>query len=601
MMTLLPSNINMNVYDEGLLTQDRSNRYDIELVMNNIFKESTTNKAVKNYPINWNLIPFGDDEWKFLFHRMEYAYDLCVMTIKTNNPKYILKAKDLIFEFISKHSSQKRESEQRTLDTAIRLIMWCKCIDCFKQFEVISANELEELHESMKWQTKLLYTNFSQFQSFSNWGLVQTISTLNCAKYIDVDEQTLKFYEKQFKSHLQTQFMDDGIQWEQSSGYCIAVTEHLLQLSNPKYYCVDYIELLRKSGIGIYAMSNFDLKSIPFGDGDEINTIGLLQHIGYITKDQQILSFVRCCKLSEKVYLEFGSEVLNYFKALKPIKENVVENFNLSDGGYYVIKSDKDYFSFQNGCLGGGHGHFDNLHVNLSRFRQRILIDSGRFSYVEGYDTRQYYKQTSAHNGFDLDENIYQYKGAWGTSGSYIYTPIYKQSKANITYLEASVHKAEMGATRAIFHLPTNEVILLDSCNLDFSLNFIVGDNCQVKHFDEQKYLLGDNTKAIFYNSQTKLEQCFISPTYGVRKNSHKIVVKAGDNTSISCFINCSTIAKLLDLGVYQGIELYSNSNHLIIYYKMTNNKQDQTKKAWIKGEVGVYDKKNRNTLVFKS
>ena len=53
--------------------------------------------------------------------------------------------------------------------------------------------------------------------------------------------------------------------------------------------------------------------------------------------------------------------------------------------------------TFKCGSLGGGHGHFDKLHVDLSIAGEDVLIDSGRYTYVDGSLRRQL-KSSCAHN-----------------------------------------------------------------------------------------------------------------------------------------------------------------------------------------------------------
>lgn len=60
----------------------------------------------------------------------------------------------------------------------------------------------------------------------------------------------------------------------------------------------------------------------------------------------------------------------------------------LEQSGNWCLRSgwdrNADYLHFKCGSLGGGHGHFDKLHVDLSIAGEDVLIDSGRYTYVDG-------------------------------------------------------------------------------------------------------------------------------------------------------------------------------------------------------------------------
>ncbi len=538
------------LYKRDKLVEDLYDDKDLQLLLQNKFKFTRKydmercEETVSFEDIDWNFVPFGDDEWKWVFHRMDYCYDLCIETIKTNDDKYIIKAKQLILDFIKKNNANHKQAGLRTLDTGIRLIVWVNCLEQFERFDVITNDEYDLICVSIKWQSELLHDNFSLFQSFSNWGLMQCVGLLNAATIVDIDEQILEFYEQKFLSHLTTQYFDDGMQWEQSSVYTIEVSTRLASLVNAKYHTKQYYELLIKAANVIYGLGNVDNKTILLGDGDRIDTIGFVQHIAYLTKDEKLLQIASKHKLREEVYFEFGDSALTYFASIENSNKIVREDFNFSASGLYSIKDDQKYLSFQNGNLGGGHGHFDNLHVNFSLNNKKVLVDSGRHSYVEGEETRKYYKEVSAHNGFELDENIYEYAGAWGTRGKYMYTPIVKKIKNDITYMESSIHKDGVNCMRKLIYLPSGELVIIDTSNANYKLNFITDYENSICQTEENKYLI-DDVKLTIINGTSKIEDCYVSPYYNTRKSSKKVTVENNEDVTISVFTNRDTTVEI--------------------------------------------------------
>lgn len=610
-----------NLFDEKKLVCDLYDKDDLELLLDNKFKFTRKydmercEKTVELNPIDWSHVPYGDDEWKFVFHRMDYCTDLCIETIKSNDMKYINKAKDLIFDFMSKETEFEKQSGLRTLDTGIRLTVWCKCLEYFEMYGMLSDEEYEQICESMEWQTRLLFKNYSPFQKFSNWGFMQCVGVLNAATRIEVEKEVFDFYEKTFYSHLRTQFLPDGMQWEQSTVYILEVATRMAQLSNPKYMTHEYYEVLKRAANAVYAFANCDDKTVLLGDGDRIDTVGFLQQIAYLTRDPKLLGYVAHKPLREEVYFEFGDTALSFFETYPNTSSDRLE-FELSDSGYYSVKTDNNYLSFQNGNLGGGHGHFDNLHVNYSIDGKKILVDSGRHNYVEGYETRQYYKEVSSHNGFELENNIYEYAGAWGTKGRFMLTPIVKKVLEGITYMESSVHVDGTNCLRKVLYLPSGELVLIDTCNVDYKLNFITDYTNEIKQVDDT-YIFGDDVKFTSFGGSKTIENCYVSPTYNTRKGAKKLVVKNEEEVVISAFTKKSTLVSKSEKIQYfygvpgnpiydalEAIEIKGDGYHYIIahlpYEYGTGNSVLKYDDYIIYGSVIVYDVINEKATTFK-
>ncbi|MFN0089599.1 MAG: alginate lyase family protein [Acidimicrobiales bacterium] len=77
------------------------------------------------------------------------------------------------------------------------------------------------------------------------------------------------------------------------------------------------------------------------------------------------------------------------------------------DGGYHVQRSgwgpDAHHLVFDCGPLGdGGHGHYDQLSVEVSLAGRAVLVDPGRFTYADTAERRGF-KSTAAHNTVTVD------------------------------------------------------------------------------------------------------------------------------------------------------------------------------------------------------
>ena len=78
--------------------------------------------------------------------------------------------------------------------------------------------------------------------------------------------------------------------------------------------------------------------------------------------------------------------MIGYEQMTKETPQN--ELVSLEASGQAVLRSGwdqkADYLHFMCGSLGGGHGHFDKLHMDLCVAGEDVLIDSGRYTYVDG-------------------------------------------------------------------------------------------------------------------------------------------------------------------------------------------------------------------------
>lgn len=525
-------------------------------------------QEVNMYPIEWDLVPFGDDEWKWVLHRMDYCVDLCIESIKTDDPKYAEKAKSFIFDFIENNSENERQTKFRTLDSGIRLIVWSQCIEYLEYLELLSSDERHQIEQSIKWQVKHLVIDYQEYHDFSNWGFMQAVGVLNSAHITSIEKEYLEFYEKRFSNHLKTQFFDCGIQWEQSSVYTMEVALRMSQLNNPLYKTAEYYQVLITAAKALYALGNFDDKTILLGDGDRIDTLGFIQEIAFLTQNKELNQLVVGTKLREEVYFKHGDSAY-VLHTSQTVESNSSNEYLSPDSGFYSYKTPGNYFSFQNGTLGGGHGHFDNLHINYSFNGEKILVDSGRYSYVDSLE-RKVLKSTESHNGIKMTNDTYKYLSSWDSKGKLQYTPLSSSEQNGVKYFESSVHTDNDSAFRKVLYLPNGELVIIDNCFRDFEVNFVCDYESNVEQVAGE-YLIG-NTKANFWGAESIVENCYISPKYNELEKTKKIKLINEQNTIISFFTAKDTDVSLSEKVKIFQVEKYSNQESQIYCYDITGD-----------------------------
>lgn len=498
----------------------------IEKVFNNIFvfdkyfSAPDYDAGVEINPMNFEVEAFGDIEWTNVLNRMEYCIELCYYSDKTGKNKYAEKAKEFILLFASLYKNKNENSKIRTLDTGIRLIIWDKCIKFFQDKKMLTENELNLIIESITWQMKYLVTDFEEFQRLSNWGLTQSIGFLNCLKYVRIDREYTTFYEKIFNTHLDVQFYNDGMQWEQSMGYQNDVVIRMLELNNDTYINEKYVDVLEKACEVINALTTIGGKSVPLGDGDEIDTTPLLQKVA-IKLDR--LELAKFDIKYEDVHYQFKYPNIENHNNI--ICANEVQEYNFLETGLIVRKDNENYFSFQNGPLGYGHGHFDNLHVNLAMNGNKILTDRGRYCYVSYNPKRKQYKWFESHNGPMLLNNEIEYIDSWTSSGYIENSPMHRSKYKISEYLQSTIRYDDKFASRECIYILGKVCILIDYANDESVLNYTLYPGNKLVEQKENTLRFENFNLRVVNGENIEINKSTISPKYLFEEDSTSIKI----------------------------------------------------------------------------
>ena len=154
------------------------------------------------------------------------------------------------------------------------------------------------------------------------------------------------------------------------------------------------------------------------GDSDDIDARDLIAEGAVLFKDGR-LKFLAHGVLLEDNFWNFSWEEKAFYDGLEA-REPEEASWALTDSGNYFLRdglgADSDYLRFHCGCMGSGHGHGDQLHVDYFSHGEDILVDAGRYTYVDN-DIRKRLKEPAAHNTVCIDgENFCECVDSWGYS-----------------------------------------------------------------------------------------------------------------------------------------------------------------------------------------
>ncbi len=515
------------------------NRADQALLGNFIFDRTwdmeRDKRIVENLPIDWQMIPFDDEEWTYVLNRMDFLIDIAVAYRETQNVKY----KKAIIDFINLwiEDNIKNIEVHRTIDTGIRILNWIEALD------FIGECYTDKMIWALNIQVKMLYERYRLKDDLSNWGLFQTIGVLANKNYLD-DYKQIEFWNEKLKLQLEMQINEEGFHWENSIMY-----QNQILLALCRLYRLDnnidiskQIKVLAKSSNALMKHNNHQVMQ---NDSDNTNVAGLLEFASELVGNLQLgkrsnddISKIYCKKSNEN----HVSELLECY----------------SKTGLFVKKNSSMYLSMHNHAYGSSHSHFMPCHINYA-LEEDILIDPGRYSY-QNIDERYRLKSIRSHNS-PIMKNIISEEiiNSWDSKTNIQRNDINYKSIDDIIYSKASY---------------TCDGFLIIRRLIEIDSNLIVIDQYPRECIKEVNLVLGP--KIIFSDGLKFWEKFEIK---------HNYLEEKIEKTLYSEHYN--------ELLQTNKLRLLDNSNELIKYFAIINN-SCKIKQRKINNYI-VYDFQSKN------
>lgn len=375
--------------------------------------------------IQWDYMPAGDAEFIFQFNRHRYFICLGQAYQITGDEKYARKFDGLLRDWIrtQKRAPETEKTTWRVLESGFRGEFWVKAMAYFVKSPSVTEETVRMFFDCLKEQAVQIMEMHSPYRYISNWGVIENHGLFE----IGMVHPDRAFGERCIRTalgHLETearmQVMGDGCHWEQSPSYHNEVLHCLL----------DVLILARRGGVRAgeilertaHAMARADLASVKpnghqilMGDSDDDDIRDILAKAAWCFQDPQLKSMA-LRELDYEDIWELGAEAAGAYRDMEA-KGPSFTDAACGDSGNYYLRSgwgkDDSLLHFHCGTMGAGHGHSDQLHVDLYAFGEDILTDSGRYTYVDGPDRREF-KDPSAHNTITVDGRPFTvYKDSW--------------------------------------------------------------------------------------------------------------------------------------------------------------------------------------------
>ena len=514
----------------------------------------------------WDTSPNGDPEWIFMLNRHEYMNKLLIAGWLTGDKAYVEKLKWFLFHWIQANPILPEGTvTTRTIDTGIRCMSWQYLLLHLLGEGLMEEREAAGILESMKEQFASLRKRYIGKYTLSNWGVLQTASICNgylwFHEYLPSDG-TEDWAWQELERQIGLQVLDDGAHWEQSMMYHMEVLLACMKLlascrawvrieNRTEFWRdTDWLEKAvdRMSRYVLFA-SGPDHLQIAQCDSDVTDVRDVMVKAAVLTGDGRYRYAGYDTADLDSAWM-FGSAGVTGYSAMAGRKPESL-SLAAADAGHIFFRSsweEDSHFTYMKcGPLGSGHGHADLTHISLHYRGCPILVDSGRYSYVEEEPLRPFLKSAQAHNVCVIDgESHGRPRGSWGYDS-------FGQSFKNYYREQGPVHYGEM-AYHGCLMSGAHYLVIRKVMAVDQGIWMIVNDiRCDGGHEVKEYYHLdsavqgtpigtgtdgagecwrlcsgGDDAMTVLGSRPFEAVPCVISKQYNQKEKSTCLVRKTG-------------------------------------------------------------------------
>lgn len=514
----------------------------------------------------WDRSPNGDPEWIFMLNRHEYMNKLLIAGWLTGDKAYVEKLKWFLFHWIQANPILPEGTvTTRTIDTGIRCMSWQYLLLHLLGEGLMEEREAAGILESMKEQFASLRKRYIGKYTLSNWGVLQTASICNgylwFHEYLPSDG-TEDWAWQELERQIGLQVLDDGAHWEQSMMYHMEVLLACMKLlascrawvrieNRTEFWRdTDWLEKAvdRMSRYVLFA-SGPDHLQIAQCDSDVTDVRDVMVKAAVLTGDGRYRYAGYDTADLDSAWM-FGSAGVTGYSAMAGRKPESL-SLAAADAGHIFFRSsweEDSHFTYMKcGPLGSGHGHAGLTHISLHYRGCPILVDSGRYSYVEEEPLRPFLKSAQAHNVCVIDgESHGRPRGSWGYDS-------FGQSFKNYYREQGPVHYGEM-AYHGCLMSGAHYLVIRKVMAVDQGIWMIVNDiRCDGGHEVKEYYHLdsavqgtpigtgtdgagecwrlcsgGDDAMTVLGSRPFEAVPCVISKQYNQKEKSTCLVRKTG-------------------------------------------------------------------------
>lgn len=383
--------------------------------------ERTENEVNFGKKIDWYYKLNGDEEFMFQLNRHGYLIQLGQAYYLTNDEKYLKKFCAILNDWLDTvPCDYKNNSPWRSLETGMRGDKWLKALQYIEDTSYLSKELKDKIEKSLKAHIELLKGAHSGFQKGSNWGIIQDGGLFHIGVYFK-DKNIIDLALERINQETDLQIMADGFQWEQSNNYhnevLLILLDVVIDAEKNNISLPDGLkEKIEKMAVAALKTVKPNGHNPLFGDSDDTDMRDIMSRCALVFGRGDFKYYGFECLDYNTVWLTGYESIEKYSNINKRLPS--FDNAFLTDSGNYILREDQtnkaNYLCFHNGYTGGGHAHADKLHFDLMIKGRDVLVDAGRYTYLNN-SQRRYIKSPKAHNVCLIDNRQYlQVTNQWG-------------------------------------------------------------------------------------------------------------------------------------------------------------------------------------------
>ncbi|MCM3213194.1 heparinase II/III family protein [Niallia taxi] len=476
--------------------------------------ERTHEPVVFKGDIVWDILPKDDHEFTWQFNRHRFLMCLAQAYFLTSDEKYVEGFLELIKDFMRTQGdpTDKRNTTWRILEIGIRSGNWLKSLYLIQDSPLITDELLSEVYDFLVLHAEIIFNEHNPYCYAGNWGVLENHGLFLMGTLLPQNEQIVSYRKQALEvlgQAMNIQILPDGVQVEQSSMYHNEVLRCMLEvILFAKLADIplkdDFVHTIHKMAEATRYLLKPNGTEIAGSDSDTMNGRPVLQLAATIFEDSK-LKFSPTEDLSYDniwLLLESGRRKLIALPYRDPDRTSLA----LWESGHYLLRSswqtDADLLHFDCGSIGTSHGHSDLLHTDWVVEGEDVLVDPGRYTYVDKPERYQF-KNLKAHNTFIVDETQpHKWFGSFHSNSGTTQMKSPFLQKDGYSFIEAG-HSGFMHldnpvwVTRRIIHLSPELYLVVDDSYTSGTHTYE-----QYYHFDAGGHVTLSDNVVLFKNKK---------------------------------------------------------------------------------------------------
>ena len=356
----------------------------------------------------------------------------------TGNEKYAEEFVNQINDWIDQNPVGLGVNWICAMEVAIRAINWILGYHFFRNSPKLTDVFLKRFLKSLFLHGQYIMENLEYGEITTNHYLSDIVGLL----YLGVmfpefksSETWREFAVKELISEIEKQVFDDGVDFENSTGYHRLVLELFFAAA---FLCkINGIGLPQKFWDKLEKMFDYVLYYLKpngrapiIGDNDngrlfvfkerDINDHSYLLTLGALMFNKSAYK-LNTVSLAEEGLWYFGPAAIEKYSRLK-LQRKTIQSKAFKQAGVYILRNKRIYiFVTSFNCRAGVnkqiHAHNDDLSFELNVDGQDVIVDPGSYVYTSNFALRNLFRSTKFHNTVMIDRTeIKKFAGFWSLS-----------------------------------------------------------------------------------------------------------------------------------------------------------------------------------------